>query len=194
VFDLLSVSVVLIRSLAVLIIVEALATIPPALLLLTREPYPDGSSSPRDFSVVVALITYVVLAAVLLVFSRRFGALLTRGLETTSVQLDDGNLRVLQRVAFSVLGAYLLVYSLPSLIKMILVLVLPPIRDDDGGLFRSVNRSQMPLEEAVRICAQTLLGIFLLLGWETIVYSTRATWKKLFSAEVSGDVDPAEEP
>lgn len=167
--DLFSVSVVLVRSLAILIIVQALATIPSALLFLTREPYPEGSSSSRDFSVAFSLVSYLVLAALLLAFAKKLGALITRGLESTSIQIDEGNLRILQRVVFSVLGAYLLVYSVPMLLKMIAIAVLPPIRDNDEGLFRSVIRAQIPLEEAIRICAEVALGLWLLLGGGRIV-------------------------
>jgi hypothetical protein len=156
--DLFSVSVVLIRGLAVLFIVQAIAMIPSALLLITQQPYPDGSSSSRDFTVAFALVAYVVLAAALLIFSRKLGGLLTRGLEPTSVQIEEDNLRVLQRVAFSVVGAYVLVYAVPTLIKMIAVAILPPIRDNDEGLFRSVTRVQIPVEEALRICVEVALG------------------------------------
>ena len=185
--DLFSVSVVAIRALAVLIIIQAIASVPTVLFFSAQEPFPDGSSPSRDFGLAFYLTAYVVLAGLLLIFARKLGALLTRGLDSTSIQVDEGNLRVLQRVAFSVLGAYLLVYSVPALLKLIAAAVLPPIRDNDGGLFRSLRRTQIPVEEAIRLCAEAALALLLLFGWKKMTGSIRATWKKMFSAENESD-------
>jgi hypothetical protein len=180
--DLFSVSVIAIRSLAVLVIVQAIAMVPAVFLFLTVETS-DGLS--RGFDVAFSLVVYVVVATLLLAFSKKLGALFTSGLENTSIQVDEANLRILQRVAFSVLGAYLLVYSVPALLKMIAVAVLPPIRDNDEGLFRSLRRTQIPVEDAIRICAEAALGLWLLLGGEKIIGSIRSMWEKLFSAETT---------
>lgn len=190
--DLFSVSVVLIRSLAILIIVQAIAMVPSALLFLRQETYPDGYVSSRGFDLAFSLVVFAVLATLLLAFSKKLGGLLTRGLENTSIQVDGDNLRVLQRVAFSLLGAYLLVYSVPALLKLIAVAVLPPIRDNDEGLFRSLRRTQIPVEEAIRICAEAALGLLLLFGWKKMAGSTRTTWKKMFSAENESDAPQSE--
>ncbi|HJZ66583.1 MAG TPA: hypothetical protein VKF81_00445 [Blastocatellia bacterium] len=165
-----------------LIIVQAIAMVPSALLFLTQEVNPGGFPSSRESDLAFAALAYIILAATLLIFAKKLGVLFTRGLEDTNIQLDEGNMRVLQRVVFSVLGAYVLVYSLPQLLRMIAVAVLPPIRDDDGGVFRSLSRAQIPVEDAIRICADVALGLLLLVGWKTIVASIRIRWKKLLSA------------
>jgi hypothetical protein len=189
--DLLSVSIVAIRCLALFSIARALAVLPAAVVFLRRQEYPDGSSSPRDFTVVVSIVSVVVLAALLLIFARRVGALMTRGLADTSIQLDESNLKVVQRVAFSVLGAYLLVYSVPVLIAAMTIAVLPPMVDEGGGLFRSAGR-QISVEDAVRICAEIALGLWLLVGGRKIVSSLNTKWKQLFSPSegVGGDESP----
>lgn len=163
-----------------MLIVHALAVIPAALFFVTREPYPDGSSSSRDFTVVVSLVTYILLAALLLIFAKRFGALLTRGLENTSLQVDESSVRTLEAVAFSVLGAYVLIYSLPALIKMIAIAVIPASSNSDGG---AASRPRVPVADVVKELAQMALGVWLLFGGKRIFTSIRSLWKNWISPE-----------
>jgi hypothetical protein len=166
VLDLFAVSVVMIRLLAILIIVNAAAAIPTEL-----------ANSP-DVSTLVALLSYPVLAAVLLIFSRRFGRLVTRGLDTTSVQVDETNFPVLQAAVFSLLGAYILVYSIPALINVIVFAVLPALRENEGALVKTT----VPVERLVQELIKTALGIGLLFGWKRVALPG-SMWKKGISVE-----------
>jgi hypothetical protein len=136
-----------------------------------------------DVSTLVALLSYPVIAAVLLIFSRRFGRLVTRGLDSTSIEVDQTHYPALQILMFSVLGAYVLVYSIPSLVSIITFSVLPALRDHEEGLFKT----SVPVERLVQELIKTVLGIGLLLGWKRIVASIRSAWKKGISVETPSD-------
>ncbi|MFY9556761.1 MAG: hypothetical protein WAV20_12925 [Blastocatellia bacterium] len=79
--DLFAVSVVLIRVLAILLIVNATAAILATIVFIRQSSSTGEFSDSTDIPVVAALLTHLVLAAVLLIFSRKLGRLVTRGLE-----------------------------------------------------------------------------------------------------------------
>lgn len=81
-------------------------------------------------------------------------------------------------MAFSILGAYVLVYSVPSLIKMIAISVLPPLSDQGGTLIRTRVR----VEDIAQEVAKTGIGVCLLFGWRRLVDLLRSMWKKGISA------------
>jgi flagellar biosynthesis protein FlhB len=179
VLDLFAVSVVMIRLLAILIIVNAVAAIPTVFAYIRQVSWAGELENSPDVSTLVALLSYPVLAAVLLIFSRKFGRLVTRGLDNTVVQLDQTHYTVLQAAVFSVLGAYILVYSIPALINVIVFAVLPALRENEGALVKTT----VPVERLVQELIKTVLGIWLLFGWKAIVASIRSTWKKGISVE-----------
>jgi hypothetical protein len=178
--DVFAVSVVMIRMLAIWIIVNASAAILPAFALSQRRS-PDnefGITSP-DIWTVLGLLTYPVLAAVLLIFSTKIGRLVTRGLESTAIELDQNHYPVLHAAMFSVLGAYVLVYSVPELIIVVVFSVLPALRENEGSLIKTT----VPVEHVVGVLLKTLFGVVLLLGWKRILASIRSMWKKGISVE-----------
>lgn len=179
--DLFAVSVVMIRLLAILIIVNAAAAFPMLVAYIRQRSSGGEVAYSPDGLTLVALLSYPVIAAVLLIFSRKFGRLVTRGLDSTSIQVDQTNYPVLQTLMFSVLGAYVLVYSIPSLVSIIVFSVLPALRDHEGSLFKT----SVPVERLVQELIKTVLGIGLLLGWKRIVTSIRSAWTKGISVETS---------
>ena len=179
--DLFAVSVVMIRLLAILIIVNAVAAIPTVFAYIRQVSWAGELANSPDVSTLVALLSYPVLAAVLLIFSRRFGRLVTRGLDTTSVQVDETNYPVLQAAVFSLLGAYILVYSIPALINVIVFAILPALRENEGALVKTT----VPVERLVQELIKTALGIGLLFGWKRIVALLGSMWKKGISVESS---------
>lgn len=179
VLDLFSVSVVMIRLLAILIIVNSAALIPTVFAYIRQRSADVEFADSPDVSTLVALLSYPVLAVVLLIFSKKFGRLVTRGLDTTSVQVDESNYPVLQAAVFSLLGAYVLVYSIPALINVIVIAVLPALRENEGSLVKTT----VPVERLVQELIKTALGIGLLFGWKRIAASIRSIWTKGVSAE-----------
>ena len=177
--DLFAVSVVMIRLLAILIIVGATAAIPTVVAYIRQLSSGGEFAESPDVSTLVALLSYPVLASVLLIFSRKFGRLVTRGLDNTVVQLDQTHYPVLQAVVFSLLGAYILVYSIPALVNIIVFSVLPGLRENEGALVKTT----LPVEHLVQELLKTVLGIWLLLGWKRVVASIRSMWKKEISVE-----------
>ncbi|HEY3139189.1 MAG TPA: hypothetical protein VGL29_24430 [Blastocatellia bacterium] len=180
--DLFSVSVVMTRGLAVLVILQVISGIPAALVLAKRQSLPDESSISPDYSVVIAMVSYILLAIILLIFSNRLGRLLTGGLDNTTIQVDESNIRVLQVAVFSLLGAYVLVYSIATLVEMLFIATVPVPRDEAQGLFRMVKRS-IPLDQVVEELAKTALGVWLLFGGKRIIVLIRTTWSNTLSVD-----------
>lgn len=177
--DLFSVSVVMIRVLAILIIVNATSAIPMVVAYIRQVSSRVEFADSPDIGTLVALVSYVGFGAVLLLFSSKFGRLVTRGLENTSVQVDQTSYPILQAVVFSALGAYVLVYSVPTLIGITAFSVLPVLRQTEGDLVKTT----VPVE--VQELIKTVLGVWLLVGGKRISASIRAVWKKSLAPDTS---------
>ena len=77
----------------------------------------------------------MLLATLFLIFAKKLARFLTRGLENPSVQVDEKSLSALERVAFSVLGAYLIVYAAPTLVRMAAIGYLNATRNSGEASF-----------------------------------------------------------
>lgn len=75
--DLFSISVVMVRCLALLVIFNVIAAAPSALMFATRQHLTDGESLSPDYTMLVGIVTYIILATILWTGAKRFGKLLT---------------------------------------------------------------------------------------------------------------------
>lgn len=179
--DIFSVAVVVIRALALLIIASAALAIPGILAAFKQgsdhEALFSFAPDPYVVPLVIWWLSLVLLAALFLIFAKKLAQFLTRGLENTNVQIDENNLSVLQRVAFSVLGAYLIVYAAPTLVKMAAIGFLNATRNSGEALYSGAS-SPNTIEAAVRLA----LGLCLLLGSRRITASISKVWMKLRSS------------
>jgi len=130
---------------------------------------------------VIWWLSLMLLAALFLAFAKKLARLLTRGLENTNVQIDENSLSTLQRVAFSILNAYLIVYAAPALMKMAATVFMNANRSPDEAGYPRV-RSLDIIEASVRV----VLGLWLLLGSRQLRAAVSKIWvtvKSNFSAE-----------
>jgi hypothetical protein len=179
--DIVSVAVVVVRALALLIIASALPAIPGILTAIKQGSDPEAfislPSDPYAAPLVIWWLSLNLLAALFLIFAKRLARLLTRGLENTNVQLDESNLSTLQRVAFSILGAYLIVYAAPALVKMGAIGFLNATRNSGDALYARASPPDI-IEVAIRLA----LGLWLLFGSRQITASMSKMWMKLRSS------------
>lgn len=179
--DIFSVAVVVIRGLALLIIASAVPAIPGLLASIKQgsdqEAYYSFAADPYAGPLVIGWLSLVQLAALFLIFAKKLARFLTRGLENTNVQIDETSLGALQRVAFSVLGASLIIYAGPTLLKMAAIGYLNATRNTGEASYSRVSPPDI-IEVAVRLS----LGLWLLLGSRQITTSMSKVWVKLRSS------------
>jgi hypothetical protein len=181
VLDIFSVAVVVIRGLALLIISSAIPAIPSILAAIKRGSYEESYNSvvadPHVSPLVIGWLGLILLATLWLIFAKKLAKFLTRGLENTNVQTDENNLSALQKVAFSVLGAYVIVYALPSLVKIAAIGFLNATRKLGEASYATTSSA-----EIVEVVARLSLGLWLLLGSRQITNSVGKVWTKLRSS------------
>jgi hypothetical protein len=179
--DIFSVAVVLIRAIALLIIASAVPAIPGLLAAIKhgydQEAYYSFAADPYTGPLVIWWLSLMLLVALFLIFSKKLARFLTRGLDNTNIQIDEASLSALQRVTFSVLGAYLVVYAAPTLVKMAAIGFLNATRNTGEALYPRVSPPDI-IEVAVRLA----LGLWLLLGSRQITTSMSKMWMKLRSS------------
>jgi hypothetical protein len=184
--DIFSVAVVVIRATALWIIAAGSIPAIPGLLTAIKQGSDQGTffSLPLDPQAGPFLIWWLslnLLAALLLIFAKRLARFMTGGLENTSVQLDENNIDTLQRTAFSVLGAYLVVYAAPALVRIAAIGFLNTTRDASEALYQRAYLVDI-IEGVIRLA----LGLWLLLGSRRIMMlmnKSRIKLRSSFSAE-----------
>src|SRR5262249_19139383 len=110
--NLFSITVVLTRFFAVYMLVSATFSIPTAMTLIKQTE--SASRFTSDTVILIAIgVAYVTVAALLFSCAKRFAGYVTRGLDSPSLEISENHLTLLQSVAFSILGAYVLTYAIP---------------------------------------------------------------------------------
>ncbi|MBI3653491.1 MAG: hypothetical protein HY231_20875 [Acidobacteria bacterium] len=173
--DLFSVAVVFIRAGALLIIANTMSAIPPMWGGIREATY----SPPFTISIIlVGALSQLLLALLLLIFAKKLARFITKGLVDTSIQITETNTSHLQAVAFSTLGAYVLLYSIPRLIELILIIVLPDNKQSDYRQPMTV-----PVEFIVEQVVRVAFGLWLLLGSKGIAILIKNFWMTRISAD-----------
>jgi hypothetical protein len=119
--DIFSVSVVVIRTVAFLMITGALPAIPATWAAIKYATNPVQGYDPVNTAIIIGAVTHLLLAFLLLIYAKQLARFMTKGLENTNAPLNEPKLASLQAVAFSILGVYVLLYSIPTLIKIIVI-------------------------------------------------------------------------
>jgi hypothetical protein len=187
VLDIFSISVVLIRTVALLIIAGALSAIPAVWVALKYATFPAEGYDKFNTSIIIGAVSHLLLALLLLIFAKQFARFLTRGLENANVQLKEPRYDVLQAVAFSILGMYILLYTIPALMRLIVIEYLPSNSNPTEGAYPTAERRSVPVEVLVEYLAQAALAIWLVLGSRGIATWLRGFWTKNISAECTED-------
>ena len=131
-----------------------------------------------------ALLGYFVVSLLLLICSKPIAGRITRDLENTNIELRAENYEVLQAVAFSLLGAYVLTYALPDAARIAAVCLAPRDVVDPGSVdFPRPGWNRVPLEYFIKAAVQLALGIWLLFGSRSIVRTINRVWAKNIRAE-----------
>ena len=178
--DIFSLAVVIIRAVALLIISGAMSAIPAVWTAIKQTTTPTEGS---DFTIpiVAGALSHLLLALLLLIYAKKIARFMTKGLENTNIEVNETNYGSVQAVAFSILGAYVLLYSIPTFIKIIAIEFVP--NQSEGALFPTTNRTRVPVEVVVEQVVQVALGLWLVLGSKGIATSIRTFWKKKISAD-----------
>ena len=184
--DIFSISVVLIRTIAFLIIAGALTAIPAVWAAIKYATNPAQGYDSFNTSIIIGGVSHLILALLLLIFAKQFARFLTRGLENTNVPLNEPKYDVLQSVAFSILGAYVLLYTIPALMRLIVIEVLSYNSNPTEGAYPTAER-RVPVEVIVEYLAQAALAIWLILGSRGIATWLRGFWRKNISADNTED-------
>jgi hypothetical protein len=178
--------VVLFRLLALYMLVTATFSI-STLIGLIRDVTQPGFRLSTDLIVfIISVLAHITFALLLLVFAKRCATYVTRGLENTSVQLSDDNFAILQAIAFSILGAYVLSFAIPNLVKII-ALYLTSKGETVSNVLDDFTRPpamrEVPIEYLIQTLAQFAFGLWLVVGARGITRVIRKTWASNIKAE-----------
>jgi len=115
--DISSVAVVIIRGIALWVIANAVSAIPAVLAMLKL--VDTSTQTPDSFNllIVIGALNQLSLAALLLIYAKKLARYMSRGQENVNLQIGEADYNSLQAVAFSVLGAYILIYAIPNLLR-----------------------------------------------------------------------------
>jgi hypothetical protein len=164
-----SFAVVCIKILAMLVLLQAVTAIPAVLVLITR--FEPGLSSRDELTMgVLGAGTHIMLATLLLVFAKPLARFVTKGLEQTESHLDGLGHDGLLSTGLSILGAYVLVYDIPTFLK----LVWPTLFYKDSPTnFLTTAKPVVPSEVIAEYAIRIAFAIFLVFGSAKIVSRLR---------------------
>lgn len=181
--DIFSVTVVVIRGIALWIIASAISAIPAALAMLKLADTTTQTPDSFNLLIVIGALSHLLLAALLLIYAKKLARFATRGQENVILQTSEVDYSSLQAVAFSVLGAYILIYDIPTLLKIVAITFLPASGGTDGE-FLLPPRSSVPLGTIVEEAARVAFGLWLVLGSKGMAETIRRIWAR---GESAGD-------
>ena len=176
--NLFSITVVLARFFALHMLVNATLSLPAALALIKETIEVGVRFVPNSIVLIITGLAYVTVALLLFIYAKEFAGYVTRGLDNPSIQISEGHLGVLQTVALTILGAYILTYAIPNLVKIVTLYLLPnPVTEND--VFYPAAQRRVPVEYLVEAVAQLALGIWLIVGSKGITRVLRRGWNSI---------------
>jgi hypothetical protein len=181
--DIFSVAVVVIRGLAIVTFLNTISLIPNLWIELKQAAdgalaYDSFTDSSFTAALVIVWLSRLALALLLFIFAKRLARFLTRGLGDTNVQIDDVNLRTVQRIAFSIIGAAVVVYAVPTLVKFLTVEFIIAAGNHRGA--SPISAPPKP-EAIVEVVTQISVGLWLLVGSKRV-----AVWRKTILTKLKG--------
>jgi hypothetical protein len=185
--DLFSVSVVLLRTIAFFAIFEIVVSIPGIFHFIKQIAGSEPPNVPDMLAIAATVLAQAIGATLLLIYSKRVARSLTRGLDGSSISLEESNYPVLQAVSFSLLGMYILVHAFPVLAKMTAIYLLPDVKNpNEHGLFSFdffEPKQRVLASQVTEVLAEIALGLWLVLGSRGIVRLIRPSWERSLQAK-----------
>jgi hypothetical protein len=127
----------------------------------------------------LATLTLLLLAFCVLVYSKKIAGYITRDLENGTVELKDTNYEILQAIGFSLLGMYLLMHTLPTIVKIIASSAFPaPNNKYEVFVMPSGYKTKIPLSDIFEVLTQLGIGLWLLIGAKGLASLVRRAWAK----------------
>src|ERR1044071_3707537 len=149
--DLFTMTVVLTRFFAIYMLMYATFSIPTSLIVINQTTAMDRWFKFDGIILIIAGLAYVTVALILLIFAKKFASYITRGIENQSIQISEDHYHLLQTVSFTLLGAYILTFAIPNLVKIIALYVFSDnSTQDDVGLPTTVQQWTVPLEYLIQ--------------------------------------------
>ena len=181
--DIFSLSVVLLRTVSLLIVAGALSAIPAAWAVIRQMTTGEQGSDPLDIPIVVGAVSHLLLASLLFAYAKRIAGFMTRDLTRAEIRLNEAESYGVHAVALSILGAYVLVYAIPTVFKIVLIEVLPVDNYGSEAIrIAGIEKAGVPVEVIVEYVVQLALGLWLILGSKGIAKWLRGFWMKNISA------------
>ncbi len=169
--DLFSITVVLARFFALYMFVNATFSIPAALTLIKQQREMGFGFGSDSIILIITALAYVTVALLLFTLAKKFASYVTRGLENRNLHVSEGHYNLLQAVAFSILGAYILTYAIPNLVKIITLYILSDPSQDDVA-----QPQRVPIEYLIEASTQFVLGVWLFVGSKGITKVVSKGW------------------
>jgi hypothetical protein len=124
-----------------------------------------------------ATLTLLLLAFCVFVFAKKLAGYITKDLENGTVEFNDKNYEILQVVGFSLLGMYLLMYTLPTIVKIIASYAFPaPNNKYEVFIMPSGYKTKIPLSDILGEITQLGVGLWLLIGSRGLASAVKRAW------------------
>lgn len=140
------------------------------------------SDQPVDMFVAatgISTLTLLLLASFVLIYAKKIGCYITRDLENGTAEFNETNYEILQAVGFSLLGMYLLMHTIPIIVKIVASYTFPaPNSKYEVNLMPSGYKTRVPLPDILEVLAQLGLGLWLLIGAKGLAAAVKRAWAK----------------
>ena len=127
----------------------------------------------------LSTLLLLLLASGILLYAKKIAGLFTQGLENGTVEFTESNYEILQAIGFSLLGMYLLMYTVPSIVKILASYAYPsPDNKYDVFVMPSGYKTKISLPDILEVLTQLVLGLWLLIGAKGLVIAVKRAWMK----------------
>jgi len=174
-----SVTVVILRIYAAYILVNTSLSAAALFAFIGKTANTDQSVDTFMAATGLSTLTLLLLSAVVLIYAKKISRYITRDLENGTAELSESNYEILQAVGFSLLGTYLLMHTIPAIVKILASYAFPaPGNKYDVFVMPSGYKSRIPLPDILEVLAQLGLGLWLLIGAKGLAAAVKRAWAK----------------
>lgn len=173
-----STTVVILRIYAAYILVNSSLSAAAFFLFVTKMITPDQAIDTYMAAAQLGTLSLMLLSFCVFIYAKKIASYITRDLEYETLKHND-NYETLQAVGFSLLGMYLLMHTVPVIVKIIASYVFPsPNNKYDVLVMPSGYKTKIPLPDILEVITQLGIGLCLLIGAKGIVMALRRAWAK----------------
>lgn len=127
----------------------------------------------------LSTLTLLLLASFVLIYAKKIGCYITRDLENGTTEFNETNYEILQAIGFSLLGMYLLMHTIPVIVKIVASYAFPaPNNKYEVSLMPSGYKVRVPLPDILEVLVQLGLGLWLLIGAKGLAAAVKLAWVK----------------